>query len=52
MLELNDGRRLTVRHLPSYMSDADGKRIWIAGPLDAPTSAGVIDPNRQYHFPE
>jgi hypothetical protein len=47
VLELSDGRRLTVRHLPSYMGDADGKRIWIAGPLEAPTSAGVIDPNRR-----
>ena len=52
LLEKNDGRRLTVRRLPDYLHDADGKRVWIAGPLDAPTSAGVIDPNRRYRFPE
>lgn len=52
ILETNDGRRLTVHRLPDYVHDADGKRVWIAGPLDAPTSAGVIDPNRRYRFPE
>lgn len=52
VVELRDGRRLPIRGLPDYMHDADGKRVWIAGPLDAPISAGVIDPNRRSHFPE
>ena len=48
LLELADGRRLPISNLPESLARADGKRIWIAGSLDAPTSAGVIDPDRRF----
>jgi hypothetical protein len=47
-LELADGRRLALPHLPNYVASAIGERIWIAGPLEAPTAAGVIDPDRRF----
>jgi hypothetical protein len=48
VLELRDGRRLSLRHLPEILAGADGKRVWIAGPLDAPIQAGVIDPAARF----
>jgi hypothetical protein len=48
LLEMPDGRRLPIPHLPGELTGADGKRVWIAGPLDAPTRAGIIDPDRQF----
>jgi hypothetical protein len=45
-LELADGRRLAIPHLSGYLADADGKRIWIAGPMEAPTGMSTLDPDR------
>jgi hypothetical protein len=50
-LELADGRRLAIAHLPEYLATANGKRIWISGPLEAPKGAGVIDSDRHYRGP-
>jgi hypothetical protein len=44
MLELRDGRRLPIGRLPDRLANADGMRVWIAGPLDAPIAGGIIDP--------
>jgi hypothetical protein len=52
VLAMPDGRRIAIPHLPEVLSGADGKRVWIAGPIDAPTGAGVIDPARRYSFLE
>ena len=52
VLETPDGRRLSLPILLPALANADGMRVWIAGPLDAPTSAGFIDPNRRYTCPE
>jgi hypothetical protein len=46
VLVLRDGGRLALPRLPETLAGADGKRVWIAGPLDAPTWAGVLDPAR------
>lgn len=43
VLELRDGRRLPIGHLPDRLANANGMRVWIAGPLEAPIAAGVID---------
>jgi hypothetical protein len=51
-LELADGRRLTIPRLPEQLTRFDGKRVWIAGPLESPTGAGVIDPDRRFSSPE
>jgi hypothetical protein len=51
VLELADGRRLAIGRLPSYFVGGDGKRIWISGPAEAPTSVGVIDPDRHDRRP-
>jgi len=51
VLELADGRRLALPRLPEYLASANGKRIWIAGPLDAPTGASVIDPDWRFGRP-
>jgi hypothetical protein len=48
VLELADGRRLPISKLPEQLARADGKRVWIAGPLEAPVAAGVIDPDRRF----
>ena len=45
VLETRDGRRLPVANLPRSLGSADGVQLWIAEPLGAPTSAGIIDPN-------
>jgi hypothetical protein len=52
VLETPDGRRLSLPTLPPALAKADGMRVWIAGPLNAPTSAGFIDPKRRYACPE
>jgi hypothetical protein len=49
-LELPDGRRLPIKRLPEWVAHANGMRVWIVEPLDAPLTAGVIDPNKQYQF--
>lgn len=52
VLETPDGRRLSLPILSPALAKEDGMRVWIAGPLDAPISAGFIDPNRRYTCPE
>lgn len=52
VLETQDGRRIPLLTVPSALKGADGMRVWIAGPLGAPPSAGVIDPARRYVCPE
>ena len=44
VLELRNGQRLTIGHLPDLLAKANGMRVWLAGPLDAPVGAGIIDP--------
>jgi hypothetical protein len=45
VLELRDGRRLAIQRLPDALSAADGMRVWIAGPLDAPVRGGILNPD-------
>lgn len=52
VLELGDGRRVTITRLPERLSRADGMRVWIAGPLDAPVDANVIDPTQKLRCDE
>ena len=47
VLELRDGRRVTVARLPERLARANGMRVWIAGPLDAPVASNVIDPTQK-----
>ena len=51
VLETRDGQRLSLPNLPPSLARAEGLRVWIAGPLDAPTRAGIIDPNHRYSCP-
>jgi hypothetical protein len=46
-LELRDGRLLEIRQLPGQLSGANGMHVWITEPLEAPTQAGIIDPDRK-----
>jgi hypothetical protein len=43
VLETALGQRLTIRRLPAVLRDADGRRVWIAGSLNAPSAAAVVD---------
>jgi hypothetical protein len=52
VLVMSDGREIAIPYLPVALSGANGQRVWIAGPIEAPTSASVIDPKREYSFPE
>jgi hypothetical protein len=45
VLETSDGRRLPVANLPPALDRADGLRVWVAEPLGAPASAGIVDPS-------
>jgi hypothetical protein len=45
VLETRDGRRLPVANLPPALDRADGLRVWVAEPLGAPASAGIVDPS-------
>jgi len=51
-LELRGGRRLPIGHLPDLLAKANGMRVWIAGPLDAPEGAGIIDPSYKWECAE
>jgi hypothetical protein len=42
VLELRDGQCLAISRLPDRLAQADGMRVWIAGPL-APEAGGIID---------
>jgi len=52
MLQVRNGRRLPIANLPGALAKADGMRVWIAGPLGSPASAGVIDPKHRYFCAE
>jgi hypothetical protein len=52
VLETRDGQRLPLFNLPDAVAHANGMRVWVIGPLDWPRSAGVIDPNRHFFYPE
>lgn len=51
VLETHDGRRLPVANLPRALDDADGVRVWIAEPLGAPASAGIVDSDQPTDCP-
>lgn len=43
VLETVLGQRLTIRRVPAVLRNANGRRVWIAGSLSAPSAAAVID---------
>lgn len=44
LVELRDGRRIVIPHLPKRLEQANGMRVWIAGPIDGQVGAGVVAP--------
>lgn len=51
-LELRGGRRVAIGRLPDRLAKADGMRVWIAGPPDAPIAGGIIDPTAKLRCDE
>ena len=45
VLEVRGGRRVAIARLPDRLAKADGMRVWIAGPPEAPIAGGIIDPS-------
>jgi hypothetical protein len=37
-----DGRRLRIGRLPESLRGANGARVWMVGPLEAPTTFGIL----------
>ena len=52
VLDLSEGGHLALSVLPDSLARATGMRVWIAGPLSAPSAAGVIDPQYRLWCPE